>query len=225
MTRFKPWRDILAHLLGLACAIVLTLVTGQNPRVILYGIALGLLLRFITVWYLSNAARVGATPPQWLSRLSRGPYPAEKSKPYYKSPNNRDLAELPNYIGGIAGTMVMIATLQVMATGTEFLLPITFFTELSWGALLALVCWAEDLAGGSIILRAGEDTPTNLGYSVPALNKLLGAVAIANVLFLIGLSVVMLTDQFDRLGADLPVEWAILWFLALIRLYYEIRLP
>ena len=39
------------------------------------------------------------------------------------------------------------------------------------------------------------------------------------------LAVVMLTNNFYTPGSSLPVEWAILWFLALLRLHYEIRLP
>lgn len=103
-------KKIISHSFAFILSIGITIVSGQNPRILLYAFAINVLFRFITVWSLSvNATSSGTL--EWLIKLiTREPDPGERSRPY-RNPYTKKMAGIFDYIFGILTMMFMLGVL------------------------------------------------------------------------------------------------------------------
>lgn len=225
MTGFKSPGIIALHFLALVAAISIAILSGQNPRIIIYAIGIGLFWRFLTVWIL---AKLVNHSPELVSLASRKPLLHEKSRPY-RHPKTREKAGGFGYLMGILTMMFMIGILQLMVHGENYFQSKSIIPEMLWGLTISFLYWLEDLFTKEIVIHPDKCVEDNLGFNISGYNFLLATIFISNFIF-IGMMfayVLMISVGLmdERRQGFIPIEWIMISVLALLKFAFEIRIP
>ena len=223
---------VISHVAAFVFSVLLTIVSGQNPRVLLYAFAISLLFRFLTIWLLSANVDYSSGFQRLVRKITRLPEPGERSRPY-RNEKTGEKAGPATYLTGIFTLMFMLGVVISFASGPKFLDKHLFLPEIFWASVIALVYWVDDLSSRSIILVPDQPVPVNFGYNTRGLNFLMAAIFISAFVMMMVLFVLILFID-ERSPYIRPVlEWTIFITLALIRfiadlhkaLYKKRRLP
>jgi hypothetical protein len=174
-----PDARIALHVATFIGVVALTLLAGQNPRVLLYGLLVVLLWEMLAVWYVATFVERHALASVLLAR-TRSPGRFDRGKPY-RHEKTRERAGIGTYVVGILTLMFMVGILQLLAGGPAFARTSVLLPELAWAAGIAVIFVIEDLVARKLIIDREAAVYRNLGYKTPALNFMLAAIMIRGI--------------------------------------------
>ncbi len=221
MAQKKLYLTISGHGVILVFSIIITVLSGQNPRVLLYAHTFSVLFRIITVRVL--ARRVGDTGIiGWIIRRgTREPQSWERSRPQKNSRTGKPAGIIP-YITAVLTLFFMLGVLLLLGTGPGFLKREVLVPEMGIAVIIALGYWLNDLYNQRIIISTEKSVPYNLGYNDSGLVFLMAAIFISGFTLPIIINVIAWFGA-GKTGAIVFVsEWIVFIALTMIRFISEV---
>lgn len=227
MSKFKSPSVIALHAIALVSSLALAILSGQNPRIIIYALIFGLIWRFLTAWLMTAFIR---KTPELVFAISREPLPHEKLRRNKNPHTGKYFKEgFFSYLFGILTMAFMIGVLQYMGNGPGFIKSNILIPEVLWGLGISVLYWVEDIVTNNIIIHPQKDVSDNLNYNSGGYKFLLASIFISQAFILGAMVIILLLGDLGLVNemehGAIPVEWILILVLAFLKFAYEIRLP